>query len=111
MSEPGINPHAPGVKLDRGKPPVFQGLFNYFPRAAMAVAEVSAFGANKYTWNGWEDVPDGYTRYSNALGRHLMYKTVEGPVDSESKLLHDAHIAWNALAALELYLREKEKNG
>ena len=97
------------IKYDAGKPPVFQGAIDYFPRAIEAVAGISAFGASKYAWRGWEGVDDGYNRYSNAMARHLIKKAVEGDFDSDSGLLHDAHTAWNALARLELYLRENEK--
>ena len=43
----------PWTKLDVGKAPVNQGVIEYFPRALLAVAEVSAFGAKKYSWSGW----------------------------------------------------------
>jgi hypothetical protein len=105
----GRNPHEPGAKLDAGKSPVFQGAFDYFPRALKAVADVSAFGASKYAWKGWESVPDGINRYSNAMGRHITDEAIEGPITRDSGLLHKAHVAWNALAALELTLRENEQ--
>jgi hypothetical protein len=101
----GRSPHEPGAKLDAGKSPVYQGLLDYFPRACLAVAEVSAAGAAKYAWKGWETVPDGINRYSNALGRHIINKAIEGKYDPEG-FLHSAQIAWNALATLELELRE-----
>jgi hypothetical protein len=111
----GRNPHEPGAKLDAGKPPIFQGVLDYFPRAIEAVSMVSQAGADKYAWKGWESVPDGYNRYMNALGRHLTKRAKEGPWDSDflkvdKYILHDAQVAWNALAALELYLRELENN-
>lgn len=106
----GKNPHEPGAKLDDGKAPVYRGVIAYFPRAIKEVAKVSAFGASKYTWNGWETVPDGISRYSDANGRHIADEAIEGPYTLDSKLLHKAHAAWNALAALELTLREMEKN-
>lgn len=105
----GRNPHEPGTKLDAGKAPVFQGVLDYFPRAIKQVAMVSAFGASKYAWKGWESVPDGVNRYSNAMGRHITDEAIEGPVTHDSGLLHKAHIAWNALAALELYIRQEEQ--
>jgi hypothetical protein len=101
----GRGPHELGAKLDAGKSPVYQGLLDYFPRACLAVAEVSAAGAAKYAWKGWETVPDGINRYSNALGRHIINKAIEGKYDPEG-FLHSAQIAWNALATLELELRE-----
>lgn len=105
----GRNPHEPGAKLDAGKIPVFQGILDYFPRALMAVAEVSAFGACKYAWKGWEDVPDGPNRYKNASARHMMYRAMGEHVDPDSGLLHECHEVWNHLAALELKLRELEQ--
>jgi hypothetical protein len=102
----GRAPHEPGAKLDAGKAPVLRGLLAYFPRACRAVADVSAHGAGKYTWRGWETVPDGIDRYGDALVRHLL---TEDERDRDSGLLHAAHAAWNALARLELILREQER--
>ncbi len=104
----GKDPHEPGSKLDAGKAPVRRGLLEQFPRACMAVAEVSAFGAGKYTWGGWQTVPDGIARYGDAGARHICKAAIEGAKDADSGLLHAAHEAWNALARLELMLREDE---
>lgn len=106
----GKNPHEPGAKLDQGKPCLYRGAINYFPRAIEAVAEVSTFGASKYAWKGWETVPDGIARYSDAMVRHLTKEGKDELLDPDSGLLHAAHTAWGALARLELMLREKEKN-
>lgn len=103
----GINAHESGAKLDAGKPQVRKGLLEQFPRACMAVAEVSTFGADKYTWGGWREVENGIERYGDAEQRHVCKAVIEGDVDAESGLLHAAHEAWNALARLELILREK----
>lgn len=105
----GRDPHTLGAKLDDGKSPVYQGLFDYFPRACMAVANVSGGGAKKYAWKGWEQVPDGINRYMNAAGRHTLKLSTEGEYDPEG-FLHRAQIAWNDLAALELWLREQERD-
>ena len=105
----GKNPHDAGSKLDAGKPCVYRGAIAYFPRAIEAVAAVSTFGASKYTWKGWETVPDGFERYSDALGRHLIAEGSGEVLDSGSDLLHAAHVAWNALARLELLLREQNE--
>lgn len=105
----GRNPNEPGAKLDAGKPPLFRGLIDYFPLACMAVSQVSEVGALKYTWKGWETVPDGYNRYSDALMRHLIKGTYE-TVDTDTNLTHAAHAAWNALARLELLLAKDSKN-
>lgn len=104
----GISPKDKGSKLDAGKSPVFRGLLEYFPRACKAVADVSAKGAEKYTWKGWESVPDGINRYSDACARHITDMGIDGPYDRDG-FLHRAQIAWNALAALELYLRQEDQ--
>jgi len=101
----GIDPHALGAKLDDGKPLVMKGVIHQFPNALMAVATVSEFGANKYTWGGWQHVTDGISRYGEAMSRHLVKEAVDGFYDTDSQLLHAAHAAWNSLARLELMLR------
>lgn len=106
----GRNPHEPGAKLDGGKSPVFQGALGYFPRALREVATVSAFGASKYAWKGWESVPNGITRYTDAMVRHLTYEGQGRTTDPDSGLAEAAHTAWNSLARLELMLREKEND-
>lgn len=103
-----------GAKLDAGKSPIYQGLIDYFPRACSAIADISRRGAIKYAWKGWETVPDGFNRYSNAMGRHLLGEAIEGLYDSGPTglgpdVLHAAQVAWNACARLELKLRELEK--
>ena len=102
----GKDPHESGSKLDAGKPALFRGLIDYFPRALDAVAEVSTFGASKYVWKGWETVPDGVARYSDAMVRHLTKEAKGEVLDPDSGLYHAAHTAWGALARLELMLRE-----
>lgn len=111
----GIPAGVPGSKLDDGKIPVWQGLLDYFPRAIEDVARVSMLGANKYSWKGWEQVPDGVVRYRNAMARHITKEAIEGPWDVSSlldpkisaKVRHLTQVAWNALAALELTLRQE----
>lgn len=108
----GIDPKQGGAKLDAGKTPAFQGLINYFPRACAMVSDVSGVGAKKYSWGGWGTVVDGFNRYSNALMRHLFAegrgeKYDNGP--GGTGMLHAAQVAWNALARLEMMLREEEK--
>lgn len=102
----GLDPHAPGAKLDAGKPKV--GLMlSGFARALLKVAEVTTYGASEYTPNGWLEVPDGISRYDDAKARHLLKGYIE-ELDPDSNISHQAHEAWNALAKLELMLREKE---
>lgn len=101
----GRDPHTAGAKLDAGKAPIWRGLLDYFPRALRQVALVSEFGSRKYTWKGWESVPEGEARYADAMARHIIAEAVEGELTPDSGLLHAAHVAWNALAVLELKLR------
>lgn len=107
----GRGAHTDGAKLDSGKSPILRGALGYFPRALLAVSDVSAFGAAKYLWKGWESVPDGVNRYGDALVRHLAYESTGEHYDGDSKLLHASHAAWNALARLELILKERPANG
>ena len=98
----------PGAKLDHGKNRL--GLIiGGFPRALWAVGEVGTYGANKYSDNGWMEVPDGVNRYTDAMYRHLFKEAMGEHIDDESGLLHAAQSAWNALARLELMLREVEE--
>ena len=98
-----------GQKFDAGKP-MAGLLITDFSRALLEVAKVSTYGVVKYgSPSGWQAVPDGIQRYSNAMVRHMLSEN-KTPSDDESGLLHASHIAWNALALLELKLMELEKN-
>lgn len=113
--EPNNNAHDPNVgrKDDSDK---LDLTFNseYFPRALMAVAQVSTFGAKKYARGNWKRVEDGIERYRAAAERHHLAHAIAADsaaysfYDSESNILHKAHEAWNVLAELELILRQKE---
>lgn len=101
----GKDAHEPGAKLDAGKP--LAGVLSDFSLALTEIAKVGTYGAQKYSRGGWQSVPDGITRYSDALWRHLLKERHE-PADKDSQLLHAAHLAWNALARLEIMLRKIE---
>lgn len=104
----GKSPNTAGAKLDAGK--VRPALvLSGFARAILEVSKVGTFGANKYTDNGWVTVPDGIRRYDEAKLRHWLAACVGEDYDKDSGLLHAAHEAWNALAKLDLMLREREK--
>lgn len=103
----GLDVHTPGAKLDAGKVrPAL--IFTDMSRALLAVSEIGTDGAAKYSDGGWLQVEDGFARYSNAMDRHRLKETIEGDRDPDSGSLHAAHLAWNALARLELLLREEE---
>lgn len=101
----GLDPHAPGAKLDAGKvrPDL---ILDGFSLALWAVAEVGTYGAKKYTENGWASVDRGEIRYRAAAGRHRLKRGRESH-DPDTQLLHLAHEAWNVLAELELHLRKE----
>ena len=99
--------HKPGVKYDKTKPRVGMVLGN-FPRALLAVSEVGTYGANKYTDDNWLSVVSARDRYTDAGLRHYLLACTGEEFDNESGYRHLAHEAWNALARLELLLREKE---
>jgi hypothetical protein len=97
------------IKYDGGKPALWRGVFDYFPRAIQAIGDISTFGARKYAWAGWESVEDGFARYSDAMVRHLTKEGAGELYDPDSGLLHAAHTAWGAMARLELLMREMEQ--
>lgn len=104
----GKSPHEPGAKVDSGKVRMHL-VTGGMARAIYAVAQIGTFGAAKYTDNGWVSVPDGFRRYEDAQQRHAAYRHMGEEFDPESGFAHLAHEAWNALAKLDLYLRQKEE--
>lgn len=103
----GISANTPGAKLDAGKPRLSLVLGG-FPRALVEVAKVGTYGAKKYTDNGWQSVPGGFERYTDAMQRHQLAEWRGEKFDRDTLLDHAAHLAWNALARLELMLRAEE---
>lgn len=104
----GAAPHSTGAKLDGGKvrPAMVLG---GFARALLEVAKVGTYGASKYSDNGWVEVPNGIKRYEEAKVRHWLFERAGRELDEDTQLLHAAHEAWNALARLDLMLREREQ--
>ena len=97
------------------KTPVALGCILRFPRAVQEIAKVSVFGCQKHQAPmgsmGYVDVPDAENVYREAESRHLVAEAIEGPVNKQDgDLLHKAQKAWNALADLEVYLRNREKD-
>ena len=104
-----LDAKVPGAKLDDNKISITRGCLHYFPRALSAVAELSTIGAKKYSWRGWEAVPNGIHRYGDAMGRHEL--RIEGDYsrrDNDTGVLEATAVVWNALARLELILKELE---
>ena len=104
MNTPDLKTLSEGRKDDSGK--ILAGiLYEDFPHALTAVAEVASFGAKKYARGNWKNVLAGRERYNDAMHRHLLAHCCGEKVDTESELLHLAHAAWNALAVLELTIK------
>lgn len=96
-------------KYDEGKPRL--GLvLSGFARALIEVGIVGTVGAEKYSDSGWVDVPDGVARYTDAMYRHLLLEASGEVFDAETGLPHAAHAAWNALARLDLMLRDADRS-
>lgn len=94
-----------GMKFDGGK--LYASLpFLDFPDALQELVKVSTFGANKYARHSWKDVPDNLMRYEDALARHFLAQYFEDK-DTESGISHKAHLAWNALATLQILKEQK----
>jgi hypothetical protein len=102
----GLDAHTQGAKLDAGKNRLSLVLFG-FARALEEVGKVGTYGAKKYTDNGWCEVPDGVQRYSDAMLRHVLAEARGEVLDCDTGLRHAAHAAWNALARLDLMIREE----
>lgn len=104
----GKSQHEPGAKVDAGK--LRYGLvLSGFAHALRAVTRVGTLGAAKYSDYGFLKVPNGFDRYEDAQGRHQFQRHCGELLDPESNELHLTHEAWNALAKLELFLREEAK--
>jgi hypothetical protein len=103
----GKSAHDPGAKLDSGKNRL-DLVLGGFARALDKVGWIGTNGANKYTDNGWMEVPNGIERYGSAMLRHYLAVKQGQEYDKISGELHYSHMAWNALAVLELTCREIE---
>lgn len=75
-----------------------------------AVVDVSKFGCIKYEARNWEKGLFVESTFSS-ICRHYDSLCCGEDIDPESNLPHIYHIAWNAMALLETYLRaRKNKN-
>ncbi len=100
----GKSLNEPGAKADAGKlrpTLVIRDMAN----ALLAVTKIATDGAIKYTPGGWLLVPEALARYEDAHLRHMLKRFTGEQVDADSHSLHLAHEAWNALAKLELHIR------
>ena len=103
----GLDSNTAGAKLDAGKNRL--GLvLGGFSRSLEEVGKIGTYGAVKYSPNGWVEVTNGIERYTDAMYRHLTEEAKGNQLDSDTGLLHAAHAAWNALARLDLMMRNQE---
>jgi len=100
---------AGATKYDAGKSTLLKGGISYFPKAIALVSSISHFGATKYAWDGWRHVDDGFNRYSEAMVRHLVEEGSADILDPDSRLPHIGHTTWNALARLELWINDQNR--
>ena len=90
-----------------------RGCILRFPRALIEVSRVSVPGTEKHGVPlddlSYLDLPDADTLFVEAELRHMLAPSLTGTeIDPDFGLAHKAHKAWNALADLEVYLRNKE---
>ena len=85
---------------ERKDAPVFSGVLSYFPRAMVALAQLSKAGNDKH--NPGE--PLHWSRekskdHADCIARHLLE---HGTVDPDDGFSHTVKVAWRALALLEV---------
>lgn len=98
---------AEGIKFDGGKPRLAEMIID-FKDPLLEMCKVWEFGAWKYGKSNWKELDNGIDRYTNALLRHLVAEE-DDLFDEESKYLHAAHIAFNALARLYFIKKQIDK--
>ena len=96
-----------GVKYSDTKPKISM-LFTQFPDALKAVTLASMFGHIKY-----EEFDKDFLNYKRVakenayLDAGLRHHMLESSEQEESKLHPKFHVAWNALADLQLYIEQQ----
>lgn len=106
MPREPFKPTDPGFKKDTGKNRLGMVLGG-FAEAIEQVGEVGTIGARKYVDGGWLHQPNGQKRYLDAMLRHLFRDMAGETTDPESNMSHKAHVAWNALAYLQLSINDQ----
>lgn len=111
LADPNKIKEEVGVKQNIGKLPMDKMISIQFPKALEAVCRATLFGHNKYKetdkdFLNFKRVEEGSQAYADAIQRHNLNKA---QTDDESGLPHIYHKCWNALAELELWIEENEK--
>ena len=105
VPDPTATIQGTGAKHDAGKPRA--GLMvKDFARALAAISHVTTFGSVEYSPGSWRTIPNAKDRYYDAFHRHIFAAAAGEVNDPKSGYPHAAHIAWNALALLELELAQ-----
>lgn len=102
--EPLMRQTLPNDSAARKRLPVVSGMLDYFPDACVAVAAVSVYGNDKH--NPGEPLHHARGKsmdHADAIGRHLLDR---GEYDEDTGLLHDAELAWRAMANLQQTLED-----
>lgn len=89
----------PSDSKARKQIPLCTGVFDYFPAALVAVAELSRAGNDKH--NPGQPLHHARSRssdHADCLLRHLLDR---GEIDPEDGIRHSAKTAWRALALLQ----------
>lgn len=105
-----MNQSNTGKKYDEGKtqPTI---LYRDFSKCLAEVTKVLDFGARKYKRDSWRYVPNGKSRYEDALLRHYNSFIVNPySVDEESGLHHLSHMVCNLLFLHELHLNGEDND-
>lgn len=104
----GISVHLPTDAKRRKEAPMARGLLDYFPKACAAVAELSRIGNEQHNpGQPMHWAREKSTDHADCIVRHLVDR---GKVDTDG-VLHDAKVAWRALAMLELALEAIAASG
>lgn len=90
----------------RKQHPLHRGLFKYFPKACMAVANCSYVGNEQH--NPGEEMHWAREKSSDHGDCILRHQMDAGTVDDDG-ILHSTKVAWRALAQLELELEAEVK--
>ncbi len=94
-----------GVKYNSNKPKLSM-LFIQFPDALKAIVKCSEYGHEKYKefdkdFLNFKKVEGGSKAFADSGLRHRIEKGLD-----ESGLPHQYHVAWNALAELQMWIEE-----
>lgn len=96
----------PADSKARKETPIVRGFLDYFPDAVCAVARVSFKSNAKH--NPGEPLRwsrEKSSDHADAIGRHLLER---GTIDPDSGESATAHLAWRAMALLQLELEARE---